>query len=296
MKSDSGAYEIYEVGKWLPDNCVCVRAKYVGAVLESQSDVGYQPSRDIMFFEDGSVVFWNVSSEEQENVLRVVARHEENPYERDMVNGEAEFMHFHQLNSTEDNSNEMAHAGNEEKTTFTRLTDGHIYLASDARLSDQLLDKYALADALSLSVKLGIWEKRLDEFAERIEYIVSDLKSGKKLELKSEQVLMLLGELFTMRHAVNLQSSFLDTPDFYWDRDRLEQLYTRLYTYLMIGKRTRLYNDRLNHCIDLMQILKQQLSDSKHTRLEWIIIALIAIEVSIALGFLDLIKSILGVN
>jgi uncharacterized Rmd1/YagE family protein len=41
-----------------------------------------------------------------------------------------------------------------------------------------------------------------------------------------------------------------------------------------------------------MQILKQHFSDKKHTRLEWIIIGLITIEVMIALGLLDLIKNL----
>jgi uncharacterized Rmd1/YagE family protein len=97
-----------------------------------------------------------------------------------------------------------------------------------------------------------------------------------------------------MRHAVNLHSNFLDiTPDFYWDRPKLEQLYHQMYSYLAISTRTRLFNDRLNHCIDLMQILEQHLKDNKHTRLEWIIIALIALEFLTGLGVFDFIKNYL---
>lgn len=153
-----------------------------------------------------------------------------------------------------------------------------------------MLEKYAYSDAMSLSVKLGIWEKNLDEFSEHIGYLTDDLKSGKQLKITSGDVLKNLGELLTMRHVVNLDSHFLDSPDFYWDRETLEPLYSQLVAYLMIPKRTRLFNDKLNHCIDLMGILKQHLSDKHHVRLEWIIIWLIFVEVLIGLDVFVLVK------
>jgi uncharacterized Rmd1/YagE family protein len=44
-----------------------------------------------------------------------------------------------------------------------------------------------------------------------------------------------------------------------------------------------------------MQILNQHLNDKKHTRLEWIIIILIAIEACAALGLLGLAKDVINV-
>ncbi len=85
----------------------------------------------------------------------------------------------------------------------------------------------------------------------------------------------------------------IETPDFYWDREHLESLYSQTYYHLSVSKRTRLFNNRLNDCIDLMQILKEHLNDKKHTRLEWIIIGLIAIEASAALGLFDFIKTLI---
>ena len=78
------------------------------------------------------------------------------------------------------------------------------------------LEKYALSDAIALSVKLGIWEWKLERFTENIEHLSEDLNQRKKLDLKLEDVLQKLGYLFTMRHMVNINSNFLDTPDFYW--------------------------------------------------------------------------------
>ncbi len=92
--------------------------------------------------------------------------------------------------------------------------------------------RYAFSDAISLSVQLGIWETKLDHFTDKIEYISDDLKRGKKLQLELDEVLQKLGELFTMRHMVNLNSNFLETPDFYWvkfHRGKQEDYYFRLF-------------------------------------------------------------------
>jgi required for meiotic nuclear division protein 1 len=130
----------------------------------------------------------------------------------------------------------------------------------------------------------------LETFTEKIEYLSEDLKQGRPIKIKSSEVLQKIGEIFTMRHMVNLNSNFLDTPEFYWENYEYESLYTSLNNHLTINKRMRLINDKLSYSLDLMQLLKQQLGDDKHTRLEWIIIILIAIEVFIGLGLLDRIK------
>lgn len=178
----------------------------------------------------------------------------------------------------------------------TRLINSHIYFESGDDPNHHLLEKYAFSDAMSLSVKLGIWEKNLDEFSEDIGRLTEELKSSSRpsrTKITSEDVLKNLGELLTMRHVVNLDSHFLDCPDFYWDRESLEPLYSQLVAYFVIPKRTRLFNDKLNHCIDLMDIIKQHLSDKHHVRLEWIIIWLIFVEVLLGLGVFDLLKKLI---
>lgn len=291
---DSAAYEIYDVAKELPDDCVCVKAKYA---LPNESE-----PRHIFFFEDGTVVFWNVSREEEKTVLELLRKSAEKPYPAEIVNEESEMLSFSRIKPRQEEADSVAvpldasfiRAGSYSSLNTTRLLNSHIYFKTREKPDDKehLLEKYTFSDAIALSVKLGIWEKRLEQFAENIEYLTDDLKRGRELKLTNREVLMKLGELFTMRHTVNLYSNFLDTPDFYWDREHLEHLYSRSTAYLSISKRTKVFNDKLSHCLDLMEILKQNLTDAKHTRLEWIIIYLIAIEVAIAFGVLDLLKNV----
>lgn len=287
---NSEAYETVTVpNSEEADEFLCLKPKY--------EQVNEIEPRNIFFFENGSVVFWNLSNEEQRFILGLIEKHEENTYDNEIVEEESEVMNYSRLKflfmqgikrDEGDYPNLIKLKGSYLDETTTKLIDNQIYFSESG---DHLLEKYALSDAMALSVKLGIWEKNLEKFSEKIEYISDDMRQGKHLKLKLEEVLKYLGELFTMRHVVSLHSDFLDTPDFYWDREKLETLYSQLYSHLSISKRTRLYNERLNHCINLMEILKQHLTDKNSTRLEWVIIGLIALEVLIALGVFNFIKN-----
>jgi required for meiotic nuclear division protein 1 len=118
------------------------------------------------------------------------------------------------------------------------------------------------------------------------------LKAGRAIKLSQSEVLRKTGELFALRHMINLRSDLLDTPDFYWDREHLEPLYMRVISNLSIQKRTRVMNERLSHCLELVELLSAKLSDRHHVRLEWMIIVLIMVEV--AFEFLHYSERIFG--
>lgn len=216
--------------------------------------------REIFFFREGSIVMWNISDLECGNLLQFLRKYEQNHYTRDLIHGESELMHY-----TYADFGKKSH-----------LKDGDIVLAQKAGN----LDKYTFSNAMAQSVKLGIWEASLNRYVDSIEFVTEDLKAGKKLRMTQQEVLMKQGELFALRHRINLSSDLLDTPDFYWERDDLENLYQQICGYFSIAKRTRVMNDRLNHCVELVSILSSHLSDRHHVRLEWMIIILIMVEVA----------------
>lgn len=104
---------------------------------------------------------------------------------------------------------------------------------------DNDLDKYTFSNTMALSVKLGIWEALLEEYIDSIEYVTEDLKSGTKIKMSREEALRKHGELFALRHLINLSSDLLDTPDFYWDREQHEHLYLQMCSYFSINRRTK---------------------------------------------------------
>ncbi|OTF81853.1 DUF155 domain containing protein [Euroglyphus maynei] len=218
--------------------------------------------RDFFVFDEGSIVFWNMSASECSLVLKLLREFEMNPYEQHIVNEEREEIDVVLTRSPP-----------------SRLSRGFIHLNMDNEPTAVNMDKFAFSNAIALSVKLSIWEANLDRYIDSIGYITQDMKEGRKIRLSRDQVFKKTGQLFGFRHRLNLSSDMLDTPDFYWNREELERLFTATYFHLNINKRTRVMNEKLNHCIELMDLLSSHLNDIHHVRLEWMIIILIMIEV-----------------
>ncbi|XP_017781510.1 PREDICTED: required for meiotic nuclear division protein 1 homolog [Nicrophorus vespilloides] len=221
--------------------------------------LGNEP-REIFFFREGSCVMWNMTDMESCNLLHFLKPYEQDSYTENFVQNEAEVMNYkHQI---------------EGKTAgLSPLGD---MLISPA---DNSLEKYTFSNAIALSVKLGIWESSLEKYIDSIEFITGDLKNGTRIKMTQEEALRKHGELFALRHVINLSSDLLDVPDFYWDRENLEVLYNSVCTYFSITKRTRVMNEKINHCVELIELLSSHLSDKHHCRLEWMIIVLIMVEV-----------------
>ncbi|XP_072546473.1 required for meiotic nuclear division protein 1 homolog [Salminus brasiliensis] len=220
----------------------------------------------IFFFREGSVVFWNVTEKDIKKVMRILEQHEIEPYEVALVHWENE-----EINYAVGEGNSKLHRGN-------------FIFNSEMDYEQQLLQKFAFSNALSLSVKLAIWEISLDNFVESIQSIPETLKSGKTVKLSRAEVLQKIGELFSLRHCINLRSDLLITPDFYWDREDLEQLYDKTCQFLSINRRVKVVNEKLQHCTELTDLMRNHLSEKHSLRLEWMIVILITIEVMFELA------------
>ncbi|XP_041828404.1 required for meiotic nuclear division protein 1 homolog [Melanotaenia boesemani] len=237
-------------------------------VLVISTDMAAKPDDNalIFFFREGSVVFWNVQEKTMKKVLRLLEHHEIQPYEVALVHWENE-----EINYTVGEGN-------------TKLERGNFILSDEMDQHDAVLEKFAFSNALSLSVKLAIWEVALDNFVESIQSIPETLKSGKRVKLSSAEVMKKIGELFTLRHCINLRSDLLLTPDFYWDRENLEKLYEKTCQFLSINRRVNVVNEKLEHCTQLTDLMRSHLSEKHSLRLEWMIVILITIEVMFELA------------
>lgn len=248
---------------------------YVSAKIQ----FGDEP-REIFFFREGSVVLWNCSELESSNVLSHLRHFEVDSYDQRLVQEESDVMAYNYVPDR------------------AKLANGNFYLS---QLDDQqALERYTFANALSTSVKLGIWEAALDRYVESMEYVTEDLKRGRKIKMSRAEVLRKTGELFALRHLINLSSDLLDTPDFYWDREQLETLYSSSCGFFSVQRRTKVFicnsikyikkqlysyanqvmNEKLNHCVELADLVASNLNDIHHVRLEWMIIILIMFEVA----------------
>ncbi|TRY76435.1 hypothetical protein TCAL_00050 [Tigriopus californicus] len=248
-----GVYETHYLVDELTAVCLYATAKY-------KVDPQVRP-QEFFFYEHGSVVFWNTPELERESVIQFLRRVSMDPLESAVIFEESEMMQY---------------ALTAEPT---RLQRDLIHLNE----RDSVYDKYAFSDAIAASVKLGTLESALDRIIDSIEHVSVDLKRGQKISMSRREVLQKTGEIFALKHAVNLAGDLLDTPDFYWDRENLETLYHATCAHLALSKRTRIVNEKLTHCYELMDLITNHLNDAHHTRLEWFIIILIMIEVGFEL-------------
>ncbi|XP_014788742.1 required for meiotic nuclear division protein 1 homolog [Octopus bimaculoides] len=216
--------------------------------------------REIFLFREGAIVFWNMSVTERNEVLHSIEKYSASPYASSLYLTENECLKYDY---------------SADRKTCLEKDVIHINVADQF---DSLV-KYAFSNALSLSVKLAIWEESLVRFVDTIEPVIEDVRLGKRIRVSRDQILRMTGELFTLRHLINLSSDLLDTPDFYWDRENLEPLYQKMANYLSINRRTKVINEKLKHCCELTELLSSHLNDKHHTRLEWMIIILILVEV-----------------
>ncbi|XP_005187893.2 required for meiotic nuclear division protein 1 homolog [Musca domestica] len=265
--------ELYDAKKFfstdnlgLEQDVLYVTAKY---------QVG-EEDRDIFFFREGSVVMWNFNDIETNNILSFLRSFEKEAYLRPLVRSESEVMPYTYIPPSAIDVEGDIVSSSDVEPAKAFFQSGKFFLTSG---EENFFSKYTFSNALATSVKLGIWEATLDRYIDSMEFITNDMKKGRRIRISRAEVLRKTGELLALRHVINLSSDLLDTPDFYWDREELETLYLQICNYFSISRRTKVMNEKINHCVELAELISHNLNEAHNTRLEWMIIILIMIEV-----------------
>lgn len=232
--------------------------------------------RDIFFFREGSVVMWNFSEIETNNVLSFLKPFEREAYLKPLVRSESEVMPYTYIPPSAVDIEGDLIASSDVEPAKAFFQNGKFFLTSG---EDNFYNKYTFSNAMATSIKLGIWEATLDRYIDSMAFITDDMKKGRRIRISREEILRKTGELLALRHVINLSSDLLDTPDFYWDREDLETLYLQVCNYFAISRRTKVMNEKINHCAELAELISHNLNEAHNTRLEWMIIILIMIEV-----------------
>uniref|UniRef100_A0A0K0DJF1 DUF155 domain-containing protein n=1 Tax=Angiostrongylus cantonensis TaxID=6313 RepID=A0A0K0DJF1_ANGCA len=155
------------------------------------------------------------------------------------------------------------------------------------RTFEGILERFSLSQAFAASVKVGVWETLLNDLAEplscttkaRLLCIITNkaLKQG-VIPWSRKAALIKAGEFADLRHSINLDCTLLNR-DFYWDRSHLEEYYLMSARHFTIGRRLSGLNRRLDYCEELVKMVDNMIALRHASTLEWMIIALIVIEV-----------------
>lgn len=221
----------------------------------------YEGKHDVLLLESGSIVGWGVDEETVEHKIL--------PLFKDCMISkydqfESEDMDYIEINGE---SSDESHV----------ITETIIINGADRQQS--LFDKAAFSSGLSRSTRLAILENALEKHILQTRKVTEGLSVGKKLSVTEKDLLRSTGRLFLLRGKLNLYSELIEIPDLYWTEPNLERIYRNISNILDISPRISILNKKLDYATDESRALLQTLNEEKGTRLEWIIIILIMIEV-----------------
>lgn len=159
--------------------------------------------------------------------------------------------------------------------------------ASNGKTSTTLA-QIAFSSGLARSTKLAVLETSLTKYLDSTRTIPPILARGGRLPFNQDVILQKTGALLELRAQLNHYSELTDSlPDLFWDSRHelgLEGYYDQVGRALDVGVRIKSLNAKMDYAHEIVSVLRDTLSKNHSTWLEWIIIALIAVEVGFELN------------
>ena len=221
---------------------------------------------DVFVFESGTIVAWGLEAEVVERLAtRTLLPAAEDP--------------FVERRETEDLEFELD-AGRDASAV---RGDVVVLGTRGARALDTTLAKIAFSSGLARSTKLAALETSFTSYFESTRRIPPRLSRGARLTLSRRFILQKTGELLSLRAQLNHYRELTDSlPDLFWDAKSelgLEGYYDQVGRALDVGVRIKTLNQKMDYAQEIATVLREIESERHGTRLEWIIILLIAVEV-----------------
>jgi required for meiotic nuclear division protein 1 len=135
------------------------------------------------------------------------------------------------------------------------------------------------------SVALDYYEKLTDELINSSKKYIIELEQKGKLSISKTNLLKYIGRVLNVKNSIVDNLYILDDPNLVWDDDALDLLNRNLKTNFDINTRFKDLDYRLQIVEDNLKLFTDVLNFRESSRLEWVIIILIVIEILIALFF-----------
>lgn len=248
------AYSIDSLAKFLRGEGL--EPKFYDDVVHVQKNQD-SAEEDIFIFPYGCVVFWGIDPESEEPFLEQIKHFRVSPL-ASFIRDETSYLYG-------------------EETIINEESDEIVLQPED------VLIKLSISYGLSQSVKLTAFEESIGRTIDKTRHLPEELATKGKISLSRKKISQKLGALFAERNSINLHTEILDTPEFFWRRPRYEHYYAMASQYMDIATRVDILNRRLDVIRELYEILSDELKHLHSSRLEITIIALIFIEIMLAI-------------
>lgn len=135
------------------------------------------------------------------------------------------------------------------------------------------------------SVALEYYETLTDELITSSKHYILELEHFGKLSVSKTNLLKYIGKVLNVKNSIVDNLYILDDPNLVWDNEELNLLNRNLKANFDINPRFKDLDYRLQIVENNLTLFTDVLNVRESTRLEWIIIILILIEIVIALFF-----------
>jgi len=164
--------------------------------------------------------------------------------------------------------------------------DGLVLPSGDLLIKSADHDRLLLvAEALAMSVAFAYDERRISAAFDRIDAIAQTLQQRRLPSSVPGELLEQIGEALLIQQRLAARVDLDDKPDVLWDHPELERFWARLVEEYDLTQRGRAISRKLEVIRGTADTLTDLFATRTSHRLEWYIIALIAIE--IVLGLYD---------
>ena len=257
------------------------------------SEVKDSQEGDIFIFPSGTMVTWNVREREALHLVnRVLPAAAEGSHLDLLETEDLEYLEDPTRESSEVIGDTIVLGTKAEQDNLPAppSKDGTAEDAEQRHEIDTVLAKIAFSSGLARSTKLAILETLLSDYQHSTRDIPIMLAKGDTKTLGRQNVpftrsfiLKKTGELLNIRAQLNLYSELTDSmPDIFWDSRHelgLGEYYDQVGRALDVGVRIKVLNEKIGFAQEIASVLRESLSEKHGLRLEWAIIALIAVEV-----------------
>ncbi|KAI1124618.1 hypothetical protein F5Y10DRAFT_25165 [Nemania abortiva] len=223
---------------------------------------------DIFVFPSGTVVTWSVS---EDVLVKLASKY---------LIGATRFPHLDRaememLEFAPDETRETSYMKGEVVMLGTKAQE-----LENNRL-DTTLAKVAFSSGLARSPKLAVLETDLEYLLQESKATLNVLAAGSQSKLKRSSIMKMTGQLLNLRSQLNHYSDITEElPDMFWESESvLEDYYNQIGAALSVRRRIEILNKRIDYAHENVTVLREMISEKYGHRLEWIIIALITVEV-----------------
>lgn len=139
-----------------------------------------------------------------------------------------------------------------------------------------------IANVLSKSLVLAHYEARIAGVFDRIEPLAAGLQRKGRTGTQAKELLRQIGDVLLTQHRMVGRVEVEEKPDVLWDHPELERLYARLEDEYELAERSRAMERKLALIGETAGTLVDLVQNRRSLRLEWYIIALIGLELLLA--------------